>query len=358
MLQFVFDFHVDFKTLLDALMDSLTGVMMIPILLGCTRAVYRGLDNLVITGRTMDWLNDMKSNIWAFPRGIERDGAAGANSIRWTSKYGSVGVSGWDVGIADGMNEQGLFANLLYLVETQYPTSPESRPSLCLSLWAQYILDNFATVSEAVAAIEQDPFDVVPIMSPDGKPGTIHLSISDASGDSAIFEYVEGKLMIHHSQDYQVMTNSPIYSQQLALNEYWRSIGGTTMLPGTNRAADRFVRASFYINAIPHTADAIEGVAGVFSVIRNASVPMGISTPDQPNISSTIWRTVADHKNKRYFFESVRSPNVFWINLDNLDFTAGSPVKKLTLTDGSVYAGDTSDQFQPTEPMKFLQASH
>jgi penicillin V acylase-like amidase (Ntn superfamily) len=195
---------------------------------------------------------------------------------------------------------------------------------------------------------------VVPATSPDGKPGTIHLSLSDAAGDSAILEYIEGKLTIHSGLDYQVMTNSPIYSQQLALNEYWQAIGGMTMLPGTNRAADRFVRASFYINAIPQTADPIEGVAGVFSVIRNASVPMGISTSDQPNISSTIWRTVADHTHRRYFFESVRSPNVFWVNLDKLDFTAGSPVKKLTLTDGSIFAGDTSDLFQPTESMQFL----
>jgi penicillin V acylase-like amidase (Ntn superfamily) len=353
MLQFAFDF----QTLLSTLIDPLVGLMSLPLVLGCTRAVYRGLDNLVITGRTMDWLNDMKSNIWAFPRGIERDGAAGENSIRWVSKYGSVGVAGWDIGIADGMNEQGLFANLLYLVETEYPTPDraDSRQPLSLSLWAQYMLDNFATVSEAIAAIAQEPFYVVPVTSPDGKPGTIHLSLSDATGDSAIFEYVEGKLVIHHSPDYQVMTNSPIYSKQLALNEYWRTIGGTTMLPGTNRAADRFVRASFYINAIPKTADPLEGVAGVFSVIRNASVPMGISTPDQPNISSTIWRTVADHTNRRYFFESVRSPNVFWVNLDNLDFAVGSPIKKLTLTDGSVFSGDTSAQFQPTEPMKFLQ---
>lgn len=358
MLHFAFDFHLDFPNLLDTLMNPLTGLMSLPLFLGCTRAVYRGLDDLVITGRTMDWLNDMKSNIWAFPRGIDRDGAAGANSIRWVSQYGSVGVGGWDIGIADGMNERGLFANLLYLTETQYPTpdSTDSRQILSLSLWAQYMLDNFASVSEAVVALEQEPFYVVPVVSPDRKPGTIHLSLSDVAGDSAIFEYVEGKLTIHHSPDHQVMTNSPIYSQQLALNEYWRSIGGTTMLPGTNRAADRFVRASFYINAIPKTADPLEGVAGVFSVIRNASVPMGISTPDQPNIASTIWRTVADHKNRRYFFESVRSPNVFWVNLDNLDFTAGSPVKKLTLTDGAVFAGDTSALFQPTEPMQFLSA--
>ncbi|GAP96476.1 linear amide C-N hydrolase [Leptolyngbya sp. NIES-2104] len=355
---FLLQFVSSFQERLSFSIEDFTGLLSIPIMIGCTRAIYRGLDDLVITGRTMDWLNDMKSNLWAFPRGIERDGAAGENSIRWVSKHGSVGVSGWDVGIADGMNEQGLFANLLYLPETQYPIAPvsETCQPLSLSLWAQYVLDNFATVSEAVSAIEQESFYVVPVTSPDGKPGTIHLSISDPTGDSAIFEYVEGKLTIHHSPDYRVMTNSPTYSKQLALNEYWQSIGGTTMLPGTNRAADRFVRASFYINVIPKTANAIEGVAAVFSVIRNASVPMGISTPSQPNISSTIWRTVADHTNKRFFFESVRSPNVFWVNLDNLDFTEGSPVKKLTLTDGAIFAGDTSAQFQPTEPMRFLKA--
>jgi hypothetical protein len=78
------------------------------------------------------------------------------------------------------------------------------------------------------------------------------------------------------------------------------------MLPGTNRSADRFVRASFYINAVPKTSDNAEAVVSAFSVIRNVSVPLGISTPGQPNISSTIWRTVSDHKYKRYFSENVR----------------------------------------------------
>ena len=41
------------------------------------------------------------------------------------------------------------------------------------------------------------------------------------------------------------MTNSPIFSEQLALDKYWKQIGGTVMLPGTNRAADHFARASF-----------------------------------------------------------------------------------------------------------------
>ena len=163
--------------------------------------------------------------------------------------------------------------------------------------------------------------------------------------------------MIHHGRQFQVMTNSPVYDQQLALNEYWKQIGGTTMLPGTNRAADRFVRASFYINAIPKTANNTEAIASAFSVIRNVSVPLGISTPGQPNISSTIWRTVSDHKNRRYFFESARSPSVFWVNLADMDFAAGKPTKKLTLTGGAIFAGNAAAQFKPAEPFMFLPAT-
>lgn len=345
-----------------ALFSSMTALAVVflqmPVVLACTRAVYLGPDSTVITGRSMDWKSDMDSNLWAFPQGIERDGAAGTNSIQWVSKYGSVGTGVWDIGIADGMNEQGLVANMLYLTQAEFPTPTpnDRRQPMSLSLWPQYFLDNFATVAEAVETMRQEPFYVIPVSSPQGNPGTVHLSISDATGDSAIFEYVDGELNIHHNRAYQVMTNDPIFEQQLALNNYWQQIGGTTMLPGTNRAVDRFVRASFYINAIPQTADPLEAIASVFSVIRNASVPLGISTPDRPEIASTIWRTVSDQKNKRYFFESARLPNVFWVNLSDLDLSEGAPVQKLTLTDGSVYAGNVATQFRPAPPLQFLPA--
>ena len=33
----------------------------------CTRAVYIGPDHMVVTGRTMDWKEDIMSNIYVFP---------------------------------------------------------------------------------------------------------------------------------------------------------------------------------------------------------------------------------------------------------------------------------------------------
>lgn len=321
----------------------------------CTRIVYHGINDLIVTARTMDWKEDSKSNIWIFPRGLKRNGETGKNPLTWTSKYGSVVTAAYDFCSTDGMNEKGLVANLLWLAESEYPEFKGDKQGLSISAWVQYMLDNFANVNEAVEFVKKGTFQVVSDMMPDGtRMATLHLSISDASGDNAIFEYIKGELVIHHDKSYQVMTNSPVFDQQLALNEYWKNIGGTTFLPGTNRAADRFVRASFYINAIPKADDWKVAIASVFSVIRNTSVPLGISTPNEPNISSTRWRTVADQKNKVYYFESTLHPNTFWINFKDVDFSEKSTVKKLDLTGDKIYTGNTAKEFVDSEPFKFL----
>ncbi|MFM0436200.1 linear amide C-N hydrolase [Paraburkholderia strydomiana] len=326
--------------------------------LACTRVVYLGDNDDVITARSMDWKLDVATNLYILPRGIARTGESGPNSLKWTAKYGSVVATGYDVSTTDGMNEKGLAAQLLWLVESQYPPfDKNSKPGLTIAAWAQYVLDNFATVSEAVAALEKEPFTIVT----DNVPGeqrltTLHLAMSDATGDSAIVEYIGGKQIIHHGRQYQVMTNSPTFDEQLALNEYWKQIGGTVWLPGTNRSADRFARASFYVNAIPTSEDPAIALASVFSVIRNASVPFGITTPGEPNISSTRWRTVADHKRMLYFFESALTPSTFWVDLKKVDFSAGAPVKRLDLgkDQRNTFGGEVSKDFQRAPAFPFL----
>lgn len=320
----------------------------------CTRATYLGPKGTVITGRSMDWARDVGTNLWIFPRCMKKDGAAGVNSLKWTAKYGSIIASFFDAATADGMNEKGLVANLLYLAESEYPNpgANDARLPVGIAAWAQYVLDNFATVEEAVSSLKDEPFYVLPTTTPDGEPGKGHLAISDPSGDSAIFEYVKGKLVMHHGRQYQVLTNSPTFDQQLALDTYWQQIGGRTMLPGTSRAADRFVRASFYIKAASQTAHEGEATAAVFSVIRNASAPMGVSEPGKPNIAPTLWRTVADQKNRLYYFESTKSPDIFWVDLADIDFDQGP--QKLDLQKGVIYSGNVAKRFVKTEAFKFL----
>lgn len=323
----------------------------------CTRCLHAFDDGTVVVGRSMDWMEDPGSEVWCFPRGLQRHGNAGPESLTWESRYGSVVVSFYGVASVDGMNERGLVVNTLYLAESDYGKPVAGRPNLSIGGWAQYVLDSYATVAEAVAGLEKEPFTVVAPILPNGSPGVGHLAISDASGDSAIIEYVDGTLMIHHSRDYTVMTNSPPFDQQLALNAYWQEIGGDVMLPGTARASDRFVRTSYYVNGLPKDLTGTPAIAAVFSVIRNASAPMGVSTPGKPNVASTIWRTVHDQKTRTVYFDSATSPTVFWMPLEKFDFSAGDSVLRLPLKDGQTYSGDASEAFEKAEPFEFLNAA-
>lgn len=322
----------------------------------CTRVVYHGLNGTVITARSMDWKDDIPANLWVFPRGMERNGEVGTTSVKWKSKYGSLITSSWDIVASDGMNEMGLVGNLLWLVESKYPEFEKDKNTagISISLWLQYVLDNFSTVDEAVTALSKEEFVIVSSNIPGtDKFATVHLSISDKTGDSAIFEYIDGKLVIHHDKAYATMTNSPTFEEQLAINSYWKGIPGTIMLPGTNRAADRFVRASYYIDAIPKTDNIRVAIPSVFSVIRNCSVPLGISSVTEPNISSTRWRTVADQKNLVYYFDNVLNPNVVWVEFNKIDFSEKANVKKLSLDNNENFAGESSMSFKSAQPFKF-----
>ena len=85
----------------------------------CSRVLWNDSGRNVIVGRNMDWFEDLKSNIWVLPRGMKRSGQSAVNPLEWTSKYGSVIVTAYDVGTADGINEKGLAVHFLYLPETK-----------------------------------------------------------------------------------------------------------------------------------------------------------------------------------------------------------------------------------------------
>ncbi len=334
--------------------------LILPAADACTRAVYLGPDDRVLTGRTFDFKDPIVSNLWVFPRGMSRHGAAGPRSPEWFSRYGSLIVSGYEISTVDGLNEAGLNANLLWLANSDYPADDGASARLSLSLWAQYFLDQFATVEEAVAHARAAPLDVVSGEVP-GRPGSLaplHLSLSDAAGDSAIMEWIDGELRIHHGRGYRVMTNEPAFEEQLAVKQYWSGVDPRSFLPGTNRASDRFVRASFYIDAVTQTDDPRNAAAAVFSVIRNVSVPYGISLADAPNLSTTRWRIVADHKDLILYGESATSPNVFWVDMRRLDFSEGADVQVLELgvDMNRILAGEVSGKFKAADPFAFKSA--
>jgi penicillin V acylase-like amidase (Ntn superfamily) len=322
----------------------------------CSVTRWSGNGIAEVVARNMDWLEDLKSNIWLLPRGINREGLAGKNSLKWTSKYGSIITSAYDICSTDGMNEKNFAGHLLWLAESDYGQRDENLSGLSLSLWLQYFLDNFAYVNEAVNYVENYPFQILPNKAGDtGKIAQIHLMIEDSRGDAAIFEYIKGKLEIYHGREYLIMTNDPPFDKQIECLKQFKGFGGRKSLPGSIDSADRFTRGAYYQKNLPKPNNIRETIAGVISVARNIAQPFGSPDLVRPNISSTRWRTVSDLTNGLYFYESTTSPNIIWVFLRKLKFEKGSPVKKLDLVNEPDRIGDVSGEFQDSKPFEWLK---
>ena len=324
----------------------------------CTRVIWPDANGAVIVGRNMDFHMDLLTNLWKLPRGIERnDGVNG--KLTWKAKYGSIVATVFDLVASDGMNEEGFAGHILWLAESDYGTPSEDDVQLSQAVWLQYYLDNFATVAEAVAWTEESQVKIADLIDPtSGKPITLHLAINDASGDSAIIEYLDGKPQVYHSRDYLVMTNSPSYDKQLEIVKTVEGLGGDKPLGGSTLATDRFARASYYVGRQRKPKTQVEAMAAMFSIIRNAAQPFREPDPGKPDASQTLWQVVLDLTNKRYAFESTNRPNVVWVDFDDMSFAEGSKELKLDLlnrlaVEGSI-AGNVSHQFKAVEPLTDL----
>ncbi len=324
----------------------------------CTRALWNTNSLGVYCGRNMDWFEDIRSNMWVLPRGIERDGAVAEHPFTWTSRYGSLAITAYDIASADGLNEAGLAAHLLYLPETSTAPRDPAQPGLSLSLWLQWYLDMCGSVAEAVEMTRANPFQLQMTGDPvSGKLATVHIALDDASGDTAIFECIDGRITIYHDRRYVVMTNQPTFDKQIENLQRYRGFGGDEPLPGTHQPADRFVRGAYYVSHLPEPDSERMAVAALMSVMRNTAAPFGISDPERPNISTTVWRTITNLTDGVIYFDSVVSPSVSWVKAGEIDFTEGSPVRKLQLVDRYDLAGDVTGQFTPADAFRFVPAS-
>lgn len=324
---------------------------------GCSRALFNQYsDSIVVSGRSMDWQHSFEDLLFVYPRGIDMDGGTGEDLIptTWTSKYGCIVSSiipwakqfGYDFthdGATDGINEVGLAVHLLYLEETKYPEpNAGGRKNLTYLRWVRYILDNFSTVSEAVVAMQG--VNIMPALL-NGIALGAHMAIEDPSGDSAVFEIIEGKVTIYHGKEVRIMTNDPAYDKQLQLLQKFDGFGGDLPLPGSTSSEDRFVRLSYFLPYLKKPKDDLEAVAKMQSLMMSTNVPF-----DAPygmlgkGIYPTWWNSYCDLTNLVYYFTWLETPFMLWVELKDLDFSPGGDVLVLDPKDPTIY-GDMSSQF-------------
>jgi choloylglycine hydrolase len=317
----------------------------------CTRVIYTPKENQSYVGRNMDWAENPTPQLWVMPPKVKRKAMAKTKrgqEFTWKSKYSSVIVSNFDISNSDGLNSEGLAVNLLWLSTSIYPNGPHQKGAypMSMSIWAQYILDRCKNVEKAIYAMKNIYIQTTVIPDSGNKLATCHLSVGDKEGNSAVFEYINGRLHIftnvdtsgkkfedyphhikHFDQDQmRVMTNDPRFDTQIGSLVYWDELnekyevgGNPALLPGSNWSLSRFVRATYFTRQLPMNVKQNLALAGLSGVINNAAQP-GTSA-EEADLSRTQYSSFADQSRLQYFYRSGYGPFLIWIDLLDINFS-------------------------------------
>lgn len=317
----------------------------------CSRILYKGTDSLFIVGRSLDWKTPIPTNLYVYPRGMHKIGSDRAGAVTWTSKYGAVYAVGYDGGITEGMNEKGLVVNGLFCKGTVYDNEETlKRPPLSMAMFVGWLLDNCATVDEVVGLLQEHNFSLSGATFDGGTVSALHWGVTDATGKSVIFEFDHGVINIYDMGDYRAMTNDPNWPSMKAIIDYWANKGGQNTLPGTVSSPDRCVRGNYFAHHVEKTGQTDLGIAITRSIMANVSVPYTYTIETAPNVSSTQWRSYADLRDKRYYFDLVTNPGIVYVDLNKCDLRPGAPVRKLTTSESGNMLGDVTSKLKKSAP--------
>jgi choloylglycine hydrolase len=319
--------------------------------------------------RDMGWCFPLDTELYLSPRGITDNGdAPTGKSLIWTSKYGFTGTRESLKGVyayADGMNEKGLTIHLQYLgiPENILPARNNNIPGVTWMKLTQYILGNYATVNDVLDNLQNYQIVERKInLKGNNINLPFHFSVSDASGDSAVIEFINEKPVIYHGKQYSAMTNEPSYDQQLKNLEKEKQNGhyvNSTLVGGTSTTS-RFVRASYYSESdvllIP--ANQQQAVTLLLSAMLNTNVPIynGFGNCDFSGKTykindkvnddwASLYQTVSDLTHKKYYFYSDLIGNRLEVNLNEANLSIGQPFKVLNALDPQLH-GDITDKFK------------
>ena len=308
----------------------------------CSRVEYVGKDSVYVVGRALDWKTPIPTNLYVYPRGMEKRSSDHDNCIRWRSKYGAVYAVGYDGGITEGMNERGLVVNGLFCKGTVYNDTTvcdDKKPYMSLAMFVAWLLDRDETVEEVCRDLEHHDFQIQGATFDGGTVSALHWGVTDRTGKSIIFEFDHGTIHVYDMGEYRAMTNDPQWPKMTGIIDYWEKIGGSHFLPGSVSSPDRCVRANFFAHNVEQTGDTDLGVSIARSILLNTSVPYTYEVEGSSNLSSTQWRSYAVPRDGRYYFELVTNPGYYYVDLSTLNLAAGSPVQKLDTSKTSNLVG-------------------
>ncbi len=295
----------------------------------CTAFTLKHGDRILF-GENFDWSvgdgliivnkRNVKKNALIFRAGDQRVAS-------WISKYGSLTFN--HVGrefFHGGINSKGLFVTGLILGHSEYPPI-DSRPIISQTQWKQYILDNCATVGEAIAAQSQ-----IRIFPRIGR-FPVHFFIADKDGQSAVIEFIDGKMIYYTGANMpvNVLTNSTYADSTEYLKEH-KGFGGERSVSTSRNSFNRFVHTASMVKSY-NAESSGPAVNYGFKILEGAAQG-----------EYTVWRIIYDVNEMRIYFRTTFNFQIQYIDVGSFDFSCDTPNKVFDLN--NKVSGDVAKYFK------------
>lgn len=330
----------------------------------------------------MEFAVPLPADVIAVPAGHEYTGTApdGSPGKQWISEYDMAGANALgEPHIIDGINTEGLTVGLFYFAHYVGYEEPQTYDN-ALAPWefTTWMLSTCATVQDVRESLDQ--VDVCAVSEADF--GTIvgeadfippaHYLVMDAAGDCIVIEHIEGRPMVYDNP-LGVITNDPAFDWHLTnLNNYVNlspvnaepfEMEGMTIsplglgsgllgIPGDFTPPSRFVQAAFFSWATPAAQSAREAVLQTFHLLNQFDIPLGASQrrgADQegnPIFDTTLWSTVSDLSNCRYYFRTYKNSRIKMLDLNTVDFR-GDRVVSYPMCSSTEEIADITTELDP-----------
>lgn len=359
----------------------------------CTALTYFDAQSRPYVGRTLELDLILPSWLGYVPTGTAFSSQVpGKDAVAWTSRHAFVGVgaprvvprpgvpvSAASLVLFDGINDAGLAINANAYPDTgETPDSGGPGAVLEAAELTTWLLGNFASVAEARDALDRQPINATRMEMAGNVPYPLHLMVTDASGHSITLEGREGRMQVLDNPVH-VITNGPSFEWHLTNLKNWTHLDNTdrsratfgsltvtqpdsgiatTLLPGSNTAVGRFVRAVFYTNFVEKVAEPDAAVSTLAAIINNFDRPRGATIdlpggggegvsfgggPEAKDVTTeyTTHSFMADTARTRYYLRSYTALN--WSFVDLARLTPITSLRLIPLDSLDMLGGDATD---------------
>ena len=291
----------------------------------CTTFTHKAADGIVFAGN-MDLMVPVGGLVVVNRRGIaKRNIRPNQNGTiaNWITRFGSVSFNIAGRGFAwGGLNEAGLAIQTLEVRTEVYP-EPDHRIPLDNGSWIQYALDMAGSVADVIAMDKT----IRPVK--DGGYG-FHAIVVDASGASAVVEYIDGKMVVYTGKTLPVSALSNI-AYEKALWSYDND-GPRWWWSGMGDSPERFAAVAKQVAQYKPSTHTDSTRYALDSLVLAAN-------------QYTLWSVVYNIDKRKIWFRTVRSGNTKYVNLSDFDFSCNAT--SLILDVDTHEQGHVADKYRP-----------